>query len=312
MTGSKRHIDVVLCVLVAACGAPPAVRNADEVGAGPPAAYLGGVTTATLRAHSTGREYQLSVAVPLGYDSTDTSYPVLVGLDANGLFGSLVETARLLELGGQLPPVIVVGVGFPVGGYQLLSETRRPREMTPTQVEDYAEKWKAVFPPGITPPDGTGGASEFLGFLTQDAIPWVDEQFRTDTTGRALYGHSLGGLFALYALLESHGAFTRFVISSPSLWWDDRAAFALEAAYAVQRSDLPARAFFSVGLDEFDGLRPGMKSGRMISNLRQLLAIFQERGYQHFVWNSQFFEGENHQSVVGPAMSRGLRYIYSE
>ena len=295
-------------MILAGCdeGAPARTTPTSE-----PPAFLGGIETRILRASATGREYQVSVAVPLGYDASTENYSVLVGVDANGQFGILVETARILRLGRQIPPLIVVGIGFPVGGYQTLSRPRRLFELTPTEIEGYVELLAASFP-DIPPPEGSGGAPELLHFIVDDAMPFVDSNYRTEASGRTLYGHSAGGSFALYGLLRSAGAFSRFLIASPALWWDDRAAFRQEAAYAESREDLPAKAFFSVGLGESDELAPPVKSGRMVSNLRDYLEVLDQRDYQDFTWNAHFFEGENHQSVVGPSISRGLRYLYQD
>ena len=112
---------VPAALLLAACA-----RTPDQ------APFLGGTQTTSLRATATGREYQVSVAVPLGYEDSAESYSVLVGVDANGQFGTLVEMARHLRNGGQIPPLVVVGVGFPVGGYQRISRVRRRLELTPT------------------------------------------------------------------------------------------------------------------------------------------------------------------------------------
>ena len=250
------------------------------------------------------------MAVPRDYEESSQSYSVLVGVDANGQFGTLVETARLLRLGGHIPPLIVVGIGFPVGGDQSLSRPRRLHELYPTEIDGYVRIMTESFP-DEPPPLGSGAGPELLDFIIDDALPFVDANYRTEAKGRALYGHSAGGAFAFYALLHSDGAFSRYIIASPSLWWDDRAAFELEAAYSAEHDDLPGTAFFSVGLLESDGSSPLFGSGRMISNLRDLSAIFEQRGYRDFVWDAQFFEGENHQSVIAPSISRGLRYLYS-
>jgi pimeloyl-ACP methyl ester carboxylesterase len=51
-------------------------------------------------------------------------------------------------------------------------------------------------------------------------------------TGSALFGTSLGGLFALYALLTDPASFDRYVIGSPAIWWDGEMLFDLEARQA--------------------------------------------------------------------------------
>ncbi|MDH3208495.1 MAG: alpha/beta hydrolase-fold protein [Gemmatimonadota bacterium] len=260
---------------------------------------------------ATGREYQVSIALPLGYYESNEAYSVLVGVDANGQFGTLTETARLLRLGSQIPPLVVVGIGYPMGGYQSVTRPRRLHEFYPTAIDDYVQIMAEAFPDS-PPPFGSGGGPELLDFIANDALPYVDSHYRTRPTGRALYGHSAGGAFAFYSLLHSEGAFSRYIIASPAFWYDDRVAFRIETAHAAQHRELPARAFFSVGLLETEDSSPPLGSGRMISNLRDMLNVLTGRDYEGFQWDSHFFEDENHQSVIGPSISRGLRYIYAE
>ena len=308
------YLVLLLAGSVTGCLAQGSDASSDNsVGLGDmdPAPYLGGTQTFPLASSTTGREYQVSVAVPLGYDESQADYPVLYGVDANGQFGILVETARILRIGEQAPPIIIVGIGYPVGGYQTNSSPRRLLELSPAVIDSFIEK-SVEAQPDQPPPEGSGGAPELLRFITDDVVPFIEERYRTRPGDRALYGHSLGGAFALYALLHGNGAFSRFIIASPSLWWGDGVAFDQEAAYASSHERLQARVFFSVGLSEYDDARPLFGSGRMVTNLRRFLAVLETRQYKGLVWQSHFFEDENHQSVLPAAVSRGLRYIYSE
>ena len=82
------------------------------------------------------REYQISVALPHGYQDSDAIYPVLFVLDANGQFGTVTETVRALALIEQsIPQVIVVGIGYPVGVYW---NAIAPRELDLSPTEDAA------------------------------------------------------------------------------------------------------------------------------------------------------------------------------
>ncbi len=64
-----------------------------------------------------------------------------------------------------------------------------------------------------------GEADKFNRFLTSELIP----NFSTDNRERVLIGHSFGGLFTLYASLQSEPFFNYFVSTSPSLWVNHRA-----------------------------------------------------------------------------------------
>ena len=58
-----------------------------------------------------------------------------------------------------------------------------------------------------------------------------------------------GGLFATYALFTEPDLFTRYAITSPSLWWDGGSIFEREAEFAKTRRSLPKQVF----VDEYHG-----------------------------------------------------------
>ncbi len=66
-----------------------------------------------------------------------------------------------------------------------------------------------------------GGADAFLDALLGPMLDWADTQAPLDPARLSLYGHSYGGLCALYALARHPGRFTHTICVSPSLWWRD-------------------------------------------------------------------------------------------
>jgi len=154
-----------------------------------------------------GREYRGFVARPAG-PPPPGGFPVLYLLDANATFATVVEAIRLRaprpEVTGVVPTV-VVGIGYPVEGPY--DRVRRTLDFTP---------------PGSAQP-GTGGADDFLAFLTRELAPEVERSTGADPARRILFGHSLGGFFVLRTLFTAPGAFRGYVAASPSTWWDARA-----------------------------------------------------------------------------------------
>ena len=63
-------------------------------------------------------------------------------------------------------------------------------------------------------------------------------------------GSSLGGLFALYAMFTDPKLFSGYVAASPAVTYANRGAFATEAAYAREHTELPAKLFVAVGDQE--------------------------------------------------------------
>lgn len=263
-----------------------------------PAPFLADVESFVIRSseHKQERDFQISVALPSDYKTSDKNYPILYSLDANGEFGIVASTARILE--GDIPGIIVVGIGYPTGGRFIHAIKYRTWDYTPTR--DLEEE-KAGDLPDILVPAGTGAAPEFLQFIRQQLIPEIEKKYRVDSSDRALLGHSLGGLFSSYALLHNQGLFQRFVIGSPSLWWDERVMFKLEEKYAATNKALPVRAFLSAG---------GKDTDRVKAAFEDFVAVLEKRQYADFDWEWHIFPGETHMSVVPATVSRGLRSIY--
>jgi predicted alpha/beta superfamily hydrolase len=78
--------------------------------------------------------------------------------------------------------------------------TLRARDFTPTRTSG---------------DPNSGGAPAFLDFLEHELIPFIDRTYRTNTSDRGLLGHSLGGLFALYALEQRPRCFSELSPQAP-------------------------------------------------------------------------------------------------
>jgi hypothetical protein len=215
----------------------------------------------------------------------------------------------MLQFEGLVPELVIVGVGYPVG-YFFDAVDDRALDLTVSADPEFREIWARVAS-GFPVPSGTGGAPDFVRFLTDELVPLIEAEYRVDPQHRALFGHSFGGLFAFHALLHGRGAFQRFIIASPTLAWHNRVSFAHEAAYAAAHDSLHARAFFSVGLLESDAPPDEHPWGGYITNLRDLVGVLERRSYEGFEWMVHFFEDETHNSVIPASVSKGLRYIYA-
>jgi len=301
---SSYRISVGFLVLTfAACGADPNGR----LDSYPPPA-LADSESRVITSVATSRDYQVTVALPRGYADSDERYPVLYAVDANGQFGTVVETARLVRFEELVPELIIVGVGYPVGRMWNAAPPRLV-DLTPTSDPEWVEQWSIDYPQ-FPAPEGSGGAPGFLRFLLEELIPLIDSEYRAKPNDRALYGHSAGGLFSFYALLQGDGAFHRFIIASPSLWWDDGVSFDMESRYHEAHTSLPARVFLSVGvLEETDS---DEEWAFMVSNFERLVRVLEEREYAGLDYEAHFFENETHNSVIAPGISRGLRSIYRD
>ncbi len=194
-------------------------------------ATVPGSRVSMLPSSASDREYKVFVALPLSYsEKPDATYPVVYVVDGSVFFDLVTTTARWLALAREMPEVIVVGID------------------SGTDWADDLEEWGSLRAINLTPTEiwaipGSGGAGGFLAFIEQDLIPHIDANYRTDPADRTIGGHSLGGLFSLYALFHAPETFNRYIASSPSLHWDDRVTFEYEEEFATEHADLPAKLF---------------------------------------------------------------------
>lgn len=80
----------------------------------------------------------------------------------------------------------------------------------------------------------SGARKEFLDFLVGPLRTEIASRFRIDPDRQSLFGHSLGGLFALYALYERPQAFHSIVAASPSMEWNEQGILEDERAFTAR------------------------------------------------------------------------------
>ena len=201
----------------------------------PPSPISGNVTLPgselkQLKSSATGRNYDIYVRLPAEYAQSQQKYPVLYLLDGQWDFKLLDSIQGGLVYDGFVPEMIIVGITYsgPNPDYNAL------RAMDYTPVPD------ASIP-------GSGDASKFLAFLKEELMPFIESNYRVESSRRVLMGSSFGGTFTLYAMFSEPTLFSGYVAASPSVVYGQGFAFQQETEYASAHQDLPVRLFLSVG-----------------------------------------------------------------
>jgi len=253
-----------------------------------------------------GTEYQIDIALPAGYamlngKPNEKRYGVFYTLDGNVYFPLITESLRMLRTNQLVPDdLIVIGIGYPSRFYAFGSQAymaSRGRDYTP-KLNGSPERVREN--QGQSPGE-PGGASEFLRFLSEELVPWVDATYRTVAGDRTFAGHSFGGLFGAYVLTHKPEMFRRYVIGSPALWFDDEACFRWEAAYAETHKDLPADVYLYIG---------GWEPEVMSVPPRRLIEQLVSRKYPEFHGEIVSVPEETHLSVNLWAFEHALRKLY--
>jgi predicted alpha/beta superfamily hydrolase len=277
---------------------------------------IDGSSVLDVKSAAIGDTIRVTVVPPLFYDALQMPLATLYVLDGNlclPIVSSIARTLQSLAF-GLVPPMICVGIGYPTDDV-LDVMALRTRDLTPVTGE---------LPPSPMPMDkyGTGGADALLTTLVDDVFPIVQHRWRSDPGDRCLIGWSFGGLFALHALFTRPDAFARYIATSPSIWWSERAILREEESYASSHDDLAAKIFACVGEREETAparMWPPLEgemaqfamSARMVSDLDDLVARLRSRRYPGLDLTHTVFADEHHTTVFPAAVTRGLTKLYS-
>lgn len=258
------------------------------------------------------KDYRVYVAEPMIHKPIKRKSPVIYLLDANSIFMMVTEMVRMLQLSGELPDLYIVGIGYQDELLTAISN-RRVQEFTPTSNPNYKKLWENE--PGFES-DG-GDAILFMRFLQEELKPFIESTYPVDPNDATLVGDSLGGLFALYTLLQKPKAFEKYVIGSPAIFWDRGVLWEYEKQYADQHRNLNAQVFMAVGgLEDSEpyhfpaDTRESTKHIRLVDDMKRMATTLEGRDYPDLKLHSHVFEGETHMSVIAPCINRGLRVLF--
>lgn len=241
-----------------------------------PGVTLADTEQRTITSAAIGQQYDLLVSLPDGYATSGKAYPVLYVLDG-WHFPLMAYLQNNNRFSLRMPPVIMVNISHGDDATRL-----RARDFTPTRIESLK---------------GSGGAAAFLAFLEGEIIPFVERTYRTIPTDRAILGHSLGGLFALYAMEQRPALFQRIVAASPARLEVNQAMLAsfdrLKASGATVRLDI------SKG-DEEPGDEP----------VAAFVKALEAAKVANVEIRHTIYRGENHNSVRLASFPAGLYWVY--
>jgi hypothetical protein len=263
-----------------------------------------------LRSEHVDQEFEIHVGVPVTRRDGSERFPVLYLTDSQGGL-SFADETRLMQVFGDVAPFIMVGIGYP-GSNFLSGMTVRWRELTP--LPDSGEvlvpdAWDGLIPDVlVSEGKDSGGAPEFLRFLRDELVPFIDSRYPTISGDRGYWGDSLGGLFGLYVLFNEPDTFGRYIIGSPSMWWENEAILGDAERYIARHDELRARVFMAVG-----GLEEAADEAaafRMVTNVGRLARMLHEADLQGLELSTHVFADETHVTVYPLNYFRGIQMVY--
>jgi len=249
--------------------------------------------------------YRLFIATPADYATSGKTYPVVYMLDADYSFALTRNVVQHFAERGKLPEMILVAIAYPGAADDMeVYYSNRKRDYTPSA--SIAVGYSAHPGHDEDGQNGQGGADHFRAFIGDELVPYMESHFPV-TSDRTFIGHSYGGLFGTYVLLTQPDLFKRYVIISPSLWFDHDLLLRVEAKDASHHA-IQAHAFFAVGSLETQGTT----GTPMVQDLKQFYKKLAARRNSGLELSLHICDGETHESVFPGAVTRGLLTVFQD
>jgi hypothetical protein len=233
----------------------------------------------------------LNIYLPEAYNKNDTiKYPVVYLLDGSA-DEDFIHIVGLYQFNSfpwidRVPKSIVVGIA---------SVDRRQDFTYPTTVE----KDKIKNPT-------TGGSAKFISFLEHELQPFIEKKYKTNST-KTIIGQSLGGLLATEILLTKPTLFNKYIIVSPSLWWDNGSLLKKSSDLLMPGFNQSIDVYIAVGKE---GLVPGDYPRVMEVDANLLAEKIKSTKSKSVKIYFDYLPEEDHATIMHSAVFNALRFIY--
>ncbi|MBT2561220.1 alpha/beta hydrolase [Pedobacter sp. ISL-68] len=233
----------------------------------------------------------LNIYLPEGYQQNDTTkYPVIYLLDgsADEDFIHIVGVVQFnsFEWVNQVPKSIVVGI----------ATVDRKRDFTfPTAIEGDKKRYPT-----------TGHSDKFISFIEKELQPYIQAKYKTDAN-KTLIGQSLGGLLATEILIKKPTLFNKYIIISPSLWWDNASLLNQDSEIRKNTFVRQTDVYIAVGKE---GLTPTEIPRVMevdANLLTEKIKGFKNKNVKVYF---DFLPQENHATIMHQAVSNSFKFLY--
>ena len=232
----------------------------------------------------------LNIYLPENYQATDTTkYPVVYLLDgsANEDFIHVVGLYQFNSFSwiNRAPKSIIVGI----------ANTDRKRDFTyPTTITED----KTAYPT-------TGHSDKFIAFIEKELQPFIEKQYRT-TASKTIIGESLGGLLATEILLTHPELFSKYIIVSPSLWWDNGSLLHQSTDILQHDSTQIKGVYIGVGKE---GLTPGAFPRVMEVDANVFADRLKRLNEKNLSVYFDYLPQEDHATIGHQAIFNALRWL---
>ena len=233
----------------------------------------------------------LNIYLPEGYNQADTiKYPVIYLLDG-GMDEDFIHVVGLIQFNNfswinRVPKSIVVGI----------ENVDRKRDLT---FVSSVESEKKRYPEA-------GQSGNFINFIEKELQPFIDKKYNTSDS-KMLIGQSIGGLFAVEVLLKKPLLFNKYIIVSPSIWWDNGSILNRSSELLLEKFNRPTEVCISVGKE---GLTPSEIPRVMEVDANLLVEKLKSSKSKNLNVYFDYLPLEDHATISHQAIFNALRLLY--
>jgi len=237
------------------------------------------------------RIYPLFIKLPKSYRKNKTKkYPVIYLTDAWYSFQIVSGATRYPMNVGKMSEAIIVGISYAKGSK---GDSSRVRDYTPT----IDGQWRQQ----------TGQAQQHMEFIENDVFSYMEQHYRTQPHNRTFVGNSLGGLFGSYILLTKPTLFSRYILGSPSYWYDNKTIFKVASEFAKQSKNIKAKVFIAIGERETKALE---STYDMVSDAEKFAKTLLSWQQPELTVKMMVIAQANHQTAFPTTAIQGLYWLH--
>ncbi|WP_159473562.1 alpha/beta hydrolase [Dyadobacter sp. 3J3] len=233
----------------------------------------------------------LNIYLPEGYNKNDTTKYAVVYLLDGSADEDFIHVSGLFQFNNfswidRVPKSIIVGI----------ANVDRKRDFTyPTTLDSDKKRYPTA-----------GHSDKFTNFLEKELLPFIEKKYKTNAS-KMLIGQSLAGLFATEILLKKPTLFSKYIIISPSLWWDNGSL--LNQSSAILQDDFSQKTDIYIGVGK-EGLTPGETPRVMEVDANLLTEKLVKTKSKNVTVHFDYLPQEDHGTITHQAIFNALRMLY--
>ena len=240
-----------------------------------------------------GEKRIINIYLPAGYNAADSiKYPVIYLIDGSA-DEDFIHVAGLVQFStfdwvNQIPKSIVVGI----------ATVNRQRDLTFPSTHEDQQKGRFA---------NAGHSDKFIAFIEKELQPFMASKYKAGTD-KTLIGQSLGGFFATDVLLKKPELFNRYIIISPSLWWDYGSLLNYDSKLLAEGFNRQTDVYVGVGKE---GLTPTDPPRVMEVDANLLVDKLKASKNQSVKVVFEYLPLENHATIMHQALLNAFRILYT-